>query len=611
LKVGWEGRLHQMNYIQTNAPEGIFNFNEYGSSECPNDVSDCGGDAMASFMMGNTQGTSSNPAGGYYEIQFEPATENYQSAVYVQDNWKANSKLTLNIGLRYDFSKPRTERHNRQNWFDASAVSPLSVPALGTLHGGEVFASSHQRTITDPDWVDVQPRFGFAYQFAHDWVVRGGYGIYYSQTRSGANGVGSYGTQGFNQSTGMVTNYGNDGATPYLHLSNPYPNGLIKPAGSSLGLMNDVGYGAIGPIRSMKTTPYAQTWTFGMEHQLPWKLLVKADYVGKKGTHLYFGGANNLNILGPQIESYTQDQITDLNSLVDNPFYGIITDPNSGLSGQQVGKAQLEVPFPQFTSVTTDVPPIASSTYHSLQLIAEKDYSNGLQLLASFVWSKSIDDASTDDDNVTWLGSFLSLQDPNKPWLERSLSSFDIPTVIQFSYTYDLPLGRGKAIFGQMPHVLDAVIGGWKTNGSWRIAGGRPLAMSTADGTSLPTYGTQRPNMTGTPKRNHGHDWIDNYFTNPGVFVLPDEYALGQVPRTIGSVRTPTAFGADLSIEKEFGLEFVHKGMRLEMRLESQNAFNHPVFGTPDTAVDDPNFGSINYTSNSPRQVQFGVKVYF
>ena len=137
------------------------------------------------------------------------------------------------------------------------------------------------------------------------------------------------------------------------------------------------------------------------------------------------------------------------------------------------------------------------------------------------------------------------------------------------------------------------------------------LPISTADGTSLPTYGGQRPNMTGKPKRNHGHDWINNYFTNPEIFVLPDQYALGTVPRTIGSVRTPTSFGADLSMEKEFALEAVRKGMKLELRLEAQNTFNHPVFGTPNTAVDDPSFGTISYTSNGPRQVQLGLKVYF
>jgi hypothetical protein len=611
LKFGFEGRLHQQNYIQTNAPQGIFNFNQYGTSGCPNDFSTCGGDAMASFIMGNTVGTNDNSAGGYYEIQFEPATENYQYAWFAQENWKANKQLVVNFGLRYDVSRPRTDRHNRQNWFDPNAPLPLSVPGVGTLHGGEVFANSNRRAITNTDWGDFQPRFGFSYQFDQNWVMRGGYGVYYSQTRSGANGVGSYGTQGFNQYTGMISTYQNDGATPYLHLNNPYPNGLIQPSGSSLGLMNDVGFGAIGPIRTVKSTPYEQTWTLGIEHQLPWRVLADVEYIGKKGTHLYFGGANHLNILGPQVERYSPDQVSALNDYVDNPFYGTITDPNSVLSSPQVQEFQLEVPFPQFTSVTTDVPPIANSIYHGLQITAEKNYSNALQFLASFVWSKSIDDASADDDNVTWLGSFLSLQDPNKPWLERSLSSFDIPAVLQFSYTYDLPVGRGKSFFRQMPRALDTVFGGWKTNGVWRISGGRPLAFSTYDGTSLPTYGTQRPNAKGAPKRNHGHDWINNYIMNPEVLQLPRLYALGTASRTIGSVRTPTAFGADLSIEKQLSLEAMRKDMNLELRLESQNAFNHPVFGTPNTAVDDPSFGVISYTSNSPRQVQLGVKLTF
>jgi hypothetical protein len=604
LKFGFEGRLHQQNYIQTNAPVGTFSFDYYGSSHCPNDVSTCGGDGMASFMMGET-------SNGYYEIQFEPATENYQYAGFAQDNWKVMPNLTLNLGLRYDVSLPRTDRHNRQNWFDPNVVSPLQVPGLGTLHGGEVFANSHQRTITNTDWSNIQPRFGFAYQFNPQTVLRGGYGIYYSQTRSGANGVGSYGTQGFSQSTNMITTYKNDGATPYLRSSNPYPNGLIQPAGNSLGLMNDVGFGAIGPIRTMIATPYEQTWSLGVEHQFPWNVLVDAEYIGKKGTHLYFGGANQLNILGPQVEHYSSDQIDALNSYVNNPFAGVITDPNSALSSDQVQEWQLELPFPQFTSVTTDVPPIGTSIYHGLQLTAEKRYSNGLQFLVTYTWSKSMDDASVDDDNVTWLGSFLSLQDPNKPYLEWGLSSFDIPSVLQWSYAWDLPFGRGRMFANSVSRLVDEVIGGWKTNGVWRLSAGRPLAMTTADGTSLPTYGGQRPNIVAKPKRNYGHDWVDNYFKNPDAFALPPLYAIGNAPRTLGAVRTPLAFEAALSVEKDFSLEIIRKGMNLEFRVEAQNAFNHPTFGTPDTAVDDESFGTITYTSNSPRQVQAGLKLYF
>jgi outer membrane receptor protein involved in Fe transport len=156
MKFGFEGRQHQMNYIQTNAPNGIFNFDHGGTSQCPNDFSTCGGDGMATFMMGYTDG------GGYYEIQDRPATEDRQYAWFVQENWKVNHKLTLNLGLRYEVSMPRTDRFNRQNWLDLSAPFPVSVPGL-TLTGGEVFASSHERRIVNDDWKDIQPRFGFAY----------------------------------------------------------------------------------------------------------------------------------------------------------------------------------------------------------------------------------------------------------------------------------------------------------------------------------------------------------------------------------------------------------------------------------------------------------------
>ncbi len=613
-KFGFEGRQHQMNYIQTEAPDGNFNFDTSGSSGCFYDLSICGGDAMASFMMGRS---SSN----YYEIQDEPATEDRQYAWYAQDNWKINHKLTLNLGLRYDVSMPRTERHNRQNWLDLNATSPIQIAGIdgftSTLYGGEVFANSNERRIVNGDWKDIQPRFGFAYQLDPLTVVRGGYGIYYSQPRSGATGVQPYVSGGFKQGTSAILTYQNDGATPYIHMSDPFPSGLLKPKGGTLGLSSDLGYSAAGPLRNVTNTPYEQSWSFGFERQMPAKVLVSAIYAGKKGTHLYFSGANWINHLGVEAESYTTDQKDALTNYVDNPFQGIITDSGSDLYWPTVPEYYLKLPYPQFPrGVSVDAPPIAYSIYHALQVTAGKRYSNGLQFLASYVWSKSIDDASAPDDNTTWLGSFTSIQDPNKLWLERSLSTFDIPHVFQFTYTYDLPVGRGKAFLSHMPAVMDAIVGGWKTNGIWRVAAGRPLAMGLADGNALPTYG-QRPNITGKPRRTQGtasaspSSWINNYFANPGVFVKPEPYALGSAPRATGLVRSPKSFTSNMSVEKEFSLSRLREGMKFELRLEAENALNHPVFGTPDTSVDDPNFGVIGYTSNGPRQVQLGGKITF
>ena len=647
LKFGFEGRLHQQNYIQTNAPLGTFGFNDTGSSQYPQGLSaptDPSGDGMASFLMGQM--------GGGYEIQFRPATENYQYAWYAQDNWKATSKLTLNIGLRYDVSLPRTERHNRMNWFDPTMTNPLnggtisySDPLTGAnvtrpLLGGEVFNSSSVRTNWLADWKDLQPRFGFAYQITPKTVMRGGYGIYYGQTRSGANGLLSYGSQGFNQSTGIISTYQNDGATPYLHLSNPFPNGLIQPPSpSSLGPLNDVGYGAIGPLRTSAAarTPYEQTFTFGFEHQLPWNVVLGASYIGKKGTHLYLAGGNNYDILGASVESLPNPvvdpnnpcptptpNIPCLTSYVTNPFASVnggpINDPNSTLSSPTVQAVELELPYPQYPGgVTTDVPPTASAIYNALQLTASKHYSNGLELLVSYTWSKSIDSSSTYDTNVAWLGNYGSnsgyaLSDPNKPYLERGLSTFDVPQMLKFSYSYDLPIGHGKALLDNMPRVLDAIVGGWKTNGIWEIHSGRPLSFFTANGgTSLPTYGPQLPNLVGTPKRSHGSDsyWINNYFSNPQVIQVPDAYTLGNAGRTTSSIRTPTSFTSDLSIAKQFLISSAREGVHLELRLEAENAFNHPVFGTPDTYAGDPDFGAINYLAVGPRQCQLALKVTF
>jgi hypothetical protein len=624
LKFGFEGRLHQQNYIQTNAPLGYFNFSSLGSSQCPNpDITQCGGDGMASFMMGELMG-----GGAFYEDQFAPATENYQYAGFAQDNWKVTPKLTLNLGLRYDVSLPRTERHNRMNWFDPNVASPLTVPGLPTLYGGEMFTNDQMRTNWDTYWSGIQPRFGFAYRLGSSTVLRGGYGIYYGQTRSGANGLLSYGSQGFNQYTNAVTTYQNDGATPWLHLSNPFPNGLILPPGSSLGLLNDVGYGAIGPLRvgSEALTPYQQSWSFGIQRQLGSNILLSVEYVGNKGTHLYFGGDNNLDILGPSVEKLTPTEIGNLGNYVNNPFASVLTNSyysNSALTSPTVQQFQLDLPYPQFTGVASDEPPSANSIYHALQITVEKRYSNGLQLSANYTWSKSIDDSSIADTNVAWLSNYgndsanYGLQDPNRPYLERSLSSFDMPQQLKLNYTYDLPVGRGRAFFSNMSRPLELIFGGWKTAGVWTIHDGFPLQFTvTGCGTPIFTYGCQRPNLVGTPRASGGPEdnWVNNvggYFANQNVFEIPNAYTLGDGSRSVGSIRTPFFFSSDLSVLKEFPLSASHENLKLELRLEAENAFNHPVFGTPDTYVGDPNFGEINYTAVGPRQCQLALKFYF
>jgi hypothetical protein len=604
LKFGVEGRMHRTNYTQPGTPAGYFYYDFTGTSEFPYSG---GGDALATFMTG----VGGPGAWGQYEIPNYVSTQSFQYGGYVQDNWKTNRKLTLNIGIRYDVNTPRSERYNRMNALDPNVVSPVTAPGLGTLHGGEIFMSPRDRNNFGTDYRAVGPRLGFAYQAFNKTVIRGGYGIFFSTVKSGAAGTGALGWEGYDQTTPYYALNPSDGATPFGRLSNPFPNGIIIPPGSSKGLLNDVGYGGVGPIVSIDTAnPYEQSWSFGIQRELPSNTLLDVSYLGKKGTHLYFGGAANLDYLGSQIEHYTSDQITALNTYVNNPFYGVITDPNASLSAQQYPAYQFELPYPQFTGFSGEDPPWANSIYNALQIKAEKRFSHGLQFLVTYVWSKSIDNASSTGGAVTWLGGTTHLADPNNFKLERGLSTFDMPSVLQFTYTYDLPVGRGKALLGHANGVANAVLGGWETTGIWRFTDGRPEILGLSGGQSLPTYGGQQPNLTGT-LRCASSDILNQYFANPEVATVPPPFTLGTASRTDGSCRQPGIANANLALFKEFPLGRMREGAKLQFRLETYNTFNHPQFSGPNTTVNGGSFGVITSTANGPREVQAALKFYW
>jgi len=602
LKFGWEGRLRRVSFLQPNSATGTFSFSFTGTSQFPESG---GGDAMASLLMGVG-------ASGSYEIAARPATQSFQYAGYIQDNFRATDKLTLNIGLRYDISLPRTERFNHMNYLDPDAPSPLQVPGLPNLKGGLVYADAQHRNVTGLDYNDFGPRFGFAYTMRPNFVIRGGYGIFYDPPRNGVAGTVASGFQGFSQTTPWITTYQNDRVTPWARLSDPFPGtGPNMPIFASQGLLSFVGDSVQGPFRTIHTTPYEQSWSLGLQKQVPGNVVLEASYVGMKGTHLYYGGAEEFNHL-PELAGAPLAQITALNEQVPNPFFGIIR--SGALSGPTVPAYQLLLPHPQFTSFSVDSLPVANSIYHSLQLRAEKRLSKGLQFLVTYTLSKSIDDSSG-QGLTSWLapGGFNSLQDPNNRRLERSLSQFDSTHVLNISYVWDIPIGRGRLLGRGWSPWIDGFLGGWKTNGIWQFASGQPLGLSLANGQSIPTYGPQRPDLLDTLKKGSGSnsDLVNQYFGNPEVAVAPPPFTLGSAPRTLGNLRAPGINIANLSVFKQFSLSRIREGMRLEYRAEAFNALNHPHFAAPDTSVNSGTFGQIFSTSTPARQVQMALKFYF
>src|SRR5215813_747230 len=641
LKFGGEMRVHRINFAQPGWPAGQFRFDASGTSEFLTPDADTGGDGMASFLIGvgRMNAPQPNACNCPYEVPNNVATQNFQFGGFVQDNFRVTPKFTLNLGVRYEVSLPRTERFNRMNWLDPNLSyslppDPAILPGAQPLpvKGGEVFANSNNRYNYDTYYRAIQPRFGFAWELPHTTVLRGGYGIYFSQPRSGAAGTGPWGYQGFDQQTQWIPSVANQTVLPGNRLSDPFPiTGPKLPPGSSLGPLNDVGFDAVGPIPSIShNVPYEQAWSLGVQKELPWKIVAETNYIGKKGTHLYLGGFRNINLLPATVRSLDTTSVSNLaNNQVANPFFGYITDPLSPLSGPTVPAFQLLLPFPQFSNFSGDSPPIANSIYHAAQFRVEKGFSNSLQFLVTYTVSKSIDNASATDDSISWLGGglngdTLAVQDPYNLRAERSLSTFDIPQVLQFSYTYSLPIGKGRRFGSNMHPVLNGIIGGWQLNGIWRFAKGRPVILALDSQNPIPSSPGQRPILTAPLQKNDSSNqsMVTSYFTNacesdtclnggPSVVVQPDAFTFGNAPRTDGHIRQPGHNSADMSLFKEFPMSRFREGMRMEFRFEAFNVFNHPNFGPADTSFGDGSFGQITFLASPAREVQLGLKFYF
>jgi len=611
IKAGAELRIHFLNMLFNGEPAGVYNFSQFGSAQKEGwSGGSGGGDAMATFMMGLNDGW------GGYEIPIRPAISSKQTGMFVQDNWKVNDKLALNIGVRYDIELPRTERYNRMSYFDPNAPAPAllnNVPGMPNLKGAleYVGVNGNPRTISPIYWGEIQPRLGFAYRLRNDTTLRGGYGIYYLQSFTGLVGLSVTSFNGFSATTNN-TNWGADLTVPVSFLRNPYPFGLNIPQGAKSGAGFLLGQQLGAPIPAWNRTPQDQSWSFDLQHQLPWSTLVDVGYVGTKGTHLYQGGVNALDYMPAGAAAAYRANPAAANAQVPDPFYNIIPG-----AAQSVAQYRLWLPYPQYFLGSNNSPgltgtgdPRGNSIYHALQIKVEKQFSSGIQFLSSYVWSKSIDDASVPTSGGSnFEGGSSSLQDPNNLHLERSLSQFNIPHVFQIASVFELPFGRGKKFGNRINRLANLALGGWQLNATFRWDDGQPLAISLLNTQPMPTYGGQRPDMLGQLKQSPGVN-IEQYFANPGVIGTPAPYTDGTASRTDPRLRAPGTNTLAGSLFKDFPLHF-REGARIQFRAEFFNLLNHPQFGVPNTTFGDPNFGKIFSQANAPRTGQLALKAYF
>jgi hypothetical protein len=649
LKTGFEQRQFLNNFGQPNYPTGYFYFPQNITASSPTDPTT--GDSFAALLLGYGDPSS------FINIQPTVADKSWETAFYVQDDFKVSSKLTLNIGLRYGWSTPYTERFNHQQYSDFTGSTGVTVPLPDPLNplvttptdlkGTTVFVGQQGSGRHLPtDWRNVAPRLGFAYALNTTTVVRGGAGIYYGL--SPATNFQYTGTAFSSQGNIFFTTDGFQ--TRNATLEDPFPNGLPQPQGATHGPNPNWGFSNgnnLGKGEARNANIYQ--WNLGIQHLFPWELMIGVDYSANRSNHLPWGGDNvtttrNRNFLPSAVRAeisaaqHSLDPNCDadgcvtsyLNQLVDNPFLPLFVqvpgqpapvynEPSSLYNQPQIPLVDLLRPFPQFAGSFTSLPNLAANSfYNSMQIRFQKRANHYLSFEGNYTLSKATDDASAGFNAFVGTLNAGNVQQLDQLKLEHAISANDATHRLVFAAIADVPVGRGRWLGRDMNRFLDGVVGGWNISTVVTFQSGQPLAFAT-NGTSDGLFldGNQRPNLT-CSRLSSGISYHQAAATgqslfNANCFAFPGDEVPGNAPRYIATLRTDGIHNSDLSISKEFR---IREGMLVQIRGEFFNFTNTPRFASPNTTVSDlltPNssFGLVTSTANSPRHTQFGIRFQF
>ncbi len=591
LMFGADGRMHRINLFNVANSAGNFSF-AIAQTQGPIASTATNGNAFASFLLGFG-------SGGSMPIGSGVATQNYYGAIYLQDNFRMTSKLNINAGVRYDGESPYVDRFNKLNYFDPLVASPAANASFPSLTGGLSFASAggNPRAVYSASHKRIVPRVGFAYSPEPNFSVRGGFGMVYAPLEITNNAVGSSPSLGFASSTSWNTS--NDGGfTPDNLLSNPYPQGLVEPTGSSAGPGTQLGQ-SLTVWDHAPASPYSLQWNLDLQRQFPWSVVADLGYSGSRGVHLT--GTFDYNALDPKYMALG----TGLTTQVTNPFQPFVSI--GALSKATVAQRQLLLPFPQFLSIVDLNKPWGSSTYHSLQAKLVKRMTNGVSFLASYTWSKLISNVNAQNAPIGATDN-RGVQNYYNLRAERAVSELDQTHNLVANAVVELPIGKGKRFWGAINPVANKFIGGWRLTAIWTEQSGFPLAL-TANGVG----GGTRPNpvsgVSPVIQGSRSNAEIVGAWFNKAAFAVPPAYTFGTIGRTYAGVRGPGVQNVDGS----FGKDTTFEGLDLQFRAEFFNVTNTPHFSMPDMAIQDAGFGTITSTIPSPptRQIQLSMKLSF
>ncbi len=574
-----------------------------GSCIASNSGSTVSGNALASMLLGTS-------SGGGQSFNIDPAMGLHSFGAYIQDQWRVTPRLTVNVGVRYENQRPATERFDRLMYFNPNVVNPISSQIGFNVLGGFEYAQTNGngRFAWPPNDKDFAPRAAIAYKITDKLVARMGAGIYFLPASAMITFDNPGQFQGFSSSTTYNATSQN-GFVPLNLVSNPFPNGINQPTGSSQGLLTLVGDGQsqIWP-KTPHPTPYTEQWSFDLQYQVSAHSVFQIGYLGNRGKKLLYG---NPNINADQLPDQYLSLQSQLDQQVPNPFYNI-ADPNSFLGSQPtIAYNQLLRPFPQFTYLIWNRSlPGARSSYNALDVKYNYRFNAGLNLLATYRWSKALDNGP--EDFIGW-GTGNQWRDSYNTMLDYNISTHDVPQSFATALVYDLPYGRGKHWGNSAPGIVKEVLGNWQLSGVIRITSGLPIpgAVYWSPNNPLGPYGYPGPQIADlvgnpVPSNRTPDNWI-----NPAAYTAPpNNWTLGNAPQRMTQLRERALRNFDLSIAKNFGGERFQAWLRGEFL----NTFNYAQYNSFCTDISQTScgpFGVAQGTENSPRTIQLSLKLAF
>ncbi len=611
LKFGFNFDVQQINSISEAA--GSFNFSSAQTSCDPdpnggpctalNFSSVASGNPIASMLLGTA-------SGGGQSINIDPAMSLHTYGTYIQDQWRVNQRLTVNVGLRYENQRPATERYNRLEFFDPTAANPISSQVGFPVQGQFEYAGTNGngRYAWAPDNVNFAPRAGIAYKITDRLVARIGAGIFFLP----ASAMISYDNPGQFYGFSSTTSYlatTNNGYTPLNLVDNPFPNGISQPQGSSQGGLTLVGNGLdqIWP-KGSHPTPYSENWSFDLQYQLSSHSVFEIGYTGNRGRKLLYG---NPNLDADQLQGKYLTLGPQLDSQVANPFYNV-ADPSTYLGSQPtIAYNELLRPYPQYTNLQwTRSLPGARSSFNALDVKYNHSFSSGLSLLVTYAWSKALDNGP--EDFLGW-ATGNQWRDAYNTLLDYNISTHDVPQSFATAVVYELPYGKGKKWGGDAPAIVKGVLGNWQVSSTIRLASGLPLyGLQESPSNQLNNYGypgPQLPNILGTnvvPANQSADNWV-----SAAPYSAPASiYQLGNAPQRMTQLRERAARNVDIGVAKNLGTERYQAWLRAEFL----NAFNYAQYNNVCLDLSQSScspFGTAYGTENLPRTIQLSLKLTF